>query len=157
MRAIEKAPQRLDGGALIGHLMGHLADIATCGGRQVGERLGLGLQPAEVMVRQLLDTELRQSQILRPGDALVRRHVHQMHRRLAPSGMVLGQHVSESPLVAGGDSGLRLFRILRMPGRHCSSIIVRILSSFPASSCPIVKTTVTCRQSTAVRPGTART
>ena len=45
---------------------------------------------AKVMVGELLDSELRQSEFGRFLDALLGRHIHKVQRRPTTAGMVLG-------------------------------------------------------------------
>ena len=97
--AVEQLPQGLDGGAFVRHLAGHLGDelrekrgggLAALGCRKISEFGGIHIEMAKVMVGELLDSELRQSEFGRFLDALLGRHIHKVQRRPTTAGMVLG-------------------------------------------------------------------
>ena len=84
---------------VVRHLAGHLGDelrekrgggLAALGCRKISEFGGIHIEMAKVMVGELLDSELRQSEFGRFLDALLGRHIHKVQRRLTTAGMVLG-------------------------------------------------------------------
>ena len=64
--------------------------LAALGCRKISEFGGIHIEMAKVMVGELLDSELRQSEFGRFLDALLGRHIHKVQRRLTTAGMVLG-------------------------------------------------------------------
>ena len=81
--------------ALAGHLGDELREergggLAALGCRKISEFGGIHIEMAKVMVGELLDSELRQSEFGRFLDALLGRHIHKVQRRLTTAGMVLG-------------------------------------------------------------------
>ena len=131
-RTVEQTPQRLDGHALIRHLARDLGDqgrkerrcgLIPLGRRKIGELRGVDIEMPVIMVGQLLDAELRQPQLPRPGDALLGRHIGEMDRRFASSGMVLGQHIPERPGgAARRDAGFR--HVLQLCHIHPSPLLL---------------------------------
>ena len=67
-----------------------IAEISEICCRKISEFGGIHIEMAKVMVGELLDSELRQSEFGRFLDALLGRHIHKVQRRLTTAGMVLG-------------------------------------------------------------------
>jgi hypothetical protein len=65
-----------------------VTSVMSC--RKISEFGGIHIEMAKVMVGELLDSELRQSEFGRFLDALLGRHIHKVQRRLTTAGMVLG-------------------------------------------------------------------